>query len=335
MIDSQTEEPNIQPDNKQHPPLKMGFGFLPRLFTPGWSKLAFQLVRRCPEYFLKPALLLAFALTAPYLEIWALNGFLTSMSDHRVFQTGGDILTTFGPIFLGLIALAIGAFVSIAWGLGALLIALTATCRTILLTDTQTLDTTSIATAMKSAQEEGIQQFRSKKGFLAKVWLIYSVLMLLPTAIMVITSWILMLGMPQVGSYTMLPMHMNIPTEMMIGSAILLGVSITVLSNYALILFPFSAVSTNSAAKAALGGFIATLKTLPAISIYSIIFFVLSFILSSPVDLLLVFNQQLITGPLSTGLFLALKFFWHALFFVYLVPISILIPCEMIRGNIE
>ncbi len=335
MNDSQTEEPNSRSDNQQHPPLTMGFGFLPRLAEPGWGTLALLILKSCPKYYLKPAILLAFAFTAPYVEFWVLNLFIQSMSTHGTFNTGGSILLTFAPPLIFLLILSVGAFASIVWGLGTLLISLTATCRTILQVDTK--DVASIQSKAASAQEEGIQIFRNKKGYLAKVWLLYSLLMLIPTAVMVITSWIVTLGLPQVGNYTMLPMpvQLNIPMEMMVGSAIALGASIIVLTNYALILLPFSAGTQRPASKAALGGFLTTLKTLPAISIYSVIFFVLSSLFFSPVDLLLIYNQQLITGPAATGFFLFLKFVWHVLNLVYFVPISILIPCEMIRGNVD
>lgn len=335
MNDSQTEEPNIRSDNQPHPPLMMGFGFLPRLAEPGWRTLALVLLKSCPKYYLKPAVLLAFAFTAPYVEFWVLNLFVQSMSTHGTFNTGGSIFMMFGPPLIFLLILSVGAFVSIVWGLGTLLISLTATCRTILQVDTK--DVASLKSRTETVQEEGIQIFRSKKGFLAKVWLFYSLLMLIPSAVMVITSWIVTLGLPQVGNYTMLPMpvQLKIPMDMMVGSAIALGASVIILTNYALILLPFSAGSQRSASQAALGGFLATLKTLPAISIYSVIFFVLSSVFFSPVDLLLIYNQQLITGPAATGFFLFLKFVWHVLNLLYFVPISILIPCEMIRGNVD
>lgn len=339
MNDLNTEERDSQPEESKQPspPLAMGFGFLSGLKHSGFNKLAMLFLKHCPKYFLKPAILLALAATAPHIEIIALKSFVNSMSNHGVFTTSGDIFMTFGPTVIGLLVLSIVALGSVFWGLGSLLVALTATCRTFLTVASQYAgqETLALEQMIKTTQDEGMQLFRHKKSFLATIWLAYTALMIIPTIVMLASSSVLMLGMPQLGGYTMLPMRMEVPSGLMIASSVALGVSIVVLSNLALILLPVSSLTKRSANGAVAHGLLLNLKTLPAISIYSVILFVLSSLFSSPIDFLLIYNQELITGPIASIFFLILKAAWHIVFFIYLVPISTLLPCEMLRGHIE
>ncbi len=240
-------EQNVNPYCK--PPLMMGFGFLPRLRKPGWIELAILYVKRCPKYFLKPGILLALALSLPVISLLALKYTLTGITGHGVFKTGPDIFLTFVPGLVMQLVCLVGALVCLLWGLAKMLVALTATCRSFLIIDSQHFaqEIGALERAIATAQDEGVEKFRKQKAFLATTWLMYSLLMTIPTGVMFVSCGTVMLGMPAMGEYTMLPTHLDVPQEMMMGSVIALSVSIIVLSNYALILMPYSSLSERSA----------------------------------------------------------------------------------------
>jgi len=338
MNDPYTEDHNYASEPPTpRPPLMLGFGFLPRLQHPSWTEFVILYLKRCPKYYLKTAILLAAGLTLPIVNYAILIAFYKSNAQHHTFTGLFDIFMMFGPTLIGMLICTVVCLMTLFWGLASILVALTATCRSFLIIDPQHFrqDPAALDRAIDTAQDEGANLFRHRKAYLATVWLMYSVFMLLPSFVMCASGAMVLLGMPQIGAYTMLPTRIDLPLETMLGSAIALGVSIIVLSNYALILMPYSAITEHGGVKAAAKALLLSLKILPAISIYSVIFFVISSFLSSPIDLLLLYNQEIANSTIAQVLCLLLKAIWHVAFFVYLAPMSLLIPCEMIRGNTD
>jgi hypothetical protein len=329
-------EPNIESINTpEKRNLMMGCGFLPRVMKPDWWRLCFQCILSFQPYLLKPAIMLAVGFTAPLV---AYDLTVQLLKAHTGPYMGlVDIFSTFGLPLLVYIGLTLGSLASVLWGLGASLIALTSLCRTVLQIAPESVppEKARLKQLVEAHAIQNIDSFRKRKSFLVSVWLMYSVFMFIPTIVLLVSGTLMMIGMPKVGDLSFLPVQLTLPPELLLASAIVVGITTIAISNYTLVLMPYSARSELSGTRVAVKGFLLSWKVFFGITFYSALIFVLSSFLFAPVDLLVLFNLDLGTNVMMRYLLFTSKAIWHVVFFALLVPISVLLPCEMVRGNID
>lgn len=315
--------------------LRLGFGFLPRLRCAAWWNLGLQSVFELQKLIWKPALALGFAFTEPYIAFDQLLAALRSHSD--AYNGLPDLLQTLGPVFLGLIVFGLAALTAAFWGLGACVVGTTALCKTFLsiCPDTASTDKAELKVEIQKTLTAAIAEFKQRKPFFFAVWAMYLLFIAVPSIIMLVSGCVVVVGMPKVGDISILPGQLSVPIEIMLAAGIALSLSIIIISNYTLILMPYSSMSKQPATRVATKGLLLSIKVFLGITIYSTIVFWLSNLLIAPVDLLMLFNTDLGTNVVVRYFFFLLKVVWHAFFFAVLVPITVLIPCEMVRGNIE
>lgn len=256
-------------------------------------------------------------------------------SHTEAYNGLSDILISFGLPVLLYIGLSLLALAAVLWGFGALLFAMTAFCRTFLEFNPQNLPLANadLDKLIEHSKQRSLVNFKSRKSYLFAVWLTYSIIVFVPFVVMQVAGTVLALGMPAVNGLTMLPITMQIPQEMTIVAGIVFGITTIAISNYTLVLMPFSSISSDSGRHTAMQGFMLTLKVLPLISIYSTIVTLLSTVLFSPIDLVVIFNVDLGTNVWMRYLLFTLRIIGHTLFFAVLVPVTVLFPGEMVRGN--
>jgi len=331
-----TEQPTQNPTPTGKRSLMMGFGFVPQLFRASFWRLLFASMYAFRKPLLKPAIMLSVGLTLPYIGLDLAYRFI-ALQQKVEFHGVGDILIRFGAPIIGLLIVSIGSVVGVVWGLAASLMALTALCRTFLSVapDSAPKDKNELTTLLEQSRDSALTAFKTRKSYLVMVWLMYSIIMIVPTVIMFGSGAVVMLGMPQMGEYTMLAVQQNLPAPMFFGAAIALGISLLIMSNYALILLPYSAMTEKRSTQAAVGGLVLSLKTVIGLTFYSSIAFSLTSFLCSPVDILVVLNQSLANNDFVRYLLFSAKLIWHVIFFAVLLPLTVLIPCEIIRDNID
>ena len=322
----------IEPQNRN---LLLGFGFLPRLRSSAWWTMSWQCVRELQKFVLKPAAALGFALTAPYIAFDI--GYAVMRSHTGAYNGLADTLSTIAvPILLHLV-LGLASLAAACWGLGACVVGSTALCKTFLSIEAETIsaDPQGFKTTISAILAESVAEFKQRKAFLFSAWAMYLVFIAAPTMIMIVSTGVLIIGMPKIGDYSLMPIQLNVPPEIMIAAGIALTISLIAISNYTLILMPYTSISKLSGTKVAVSGLLLSMRVFAGITLYSIIVFLLSNILIAPVDLLVLFNGHLGNNVFMRYFLFTLKALWHALFFALLMPITMLIPCEMIRGNIK
>jgi hypothetical protein len=315
--------------------LMLGCGFLPRLRSAQWWKLCTGGVIELQKFLRKPAFALGFALTAPYVALDLTE--LVIRSHNGPFNGLADVLQTIAIPIIAYLILGLLSLAAMFWGLGACVLGTTALCKTILSIEPESVpnDVSVLKATLQKTLAEAVSDLKQRKSFFFSVWAMYLVLMAVPTLVMLISASVVMLGMPKLGDSSFALVHLNLPTGTMLLAAIALGLSIIAISNYTLVLMPYSSVSRLSGVRVALKGVLLSSKVFLGITIYSIIVFFLSNLLIAPIDLLALFNRELVTNAGMRYLLLTLKAIWHAFFFAVLMPVTMLIPCEMIRGNIE
>lgn len=314
--------------------LLLGFGFIPRVLSPDWWRFVAFFLLHCPRYLLKPSMMLAIGLTLPYV---GLDMALRPITQHGTYNGLMDVILTFAIPLILLLLGSIGSLVLATWGLAASLLAVTAMCRTFLTLkpELQNLEKSAVNAMLATSLDESMAYFKQRRSFLVVIWLMYSALMATPSVLLFVAGTIVLTGMPMIGTHPVIPLQFNFPPEIIIASAITVGVTLIVMSNYALILLPYSSKTEYKGTQASIHGFALALKTLPGITLYSALAFTISSFLCSPIDLLVIYNQDLATNDLARYFLFVLKAAWHILFFTYLLPLSLLIPCEMIRDNTD
>ena len=315
--------------------LKLGCGFLPRLRSSQWWRLCAQSVMELQKYLCKPAVALGFAFTTPYV---AYDLAVNIIRSHKDAYSGlADVLQTIALPIIGYLLLGSLSLAAMVWGLGACVVGTTALCKTILTIEPEAIpdDITQLKACLQTTLAEAVSSLKQRKAFFFAVWAMYLVFVAVPTIIMLVSASVVMLGMPKIGDLSFAMVQLNVPTEIMLVAAIALGLSIIAISNYTLVLMPYSSMSRLSGTRVAAKGLLLSIKVILGITIYSTIVFFLSNLLIAPVDLFVLFNMDLGTNVGMRYLLFALKAIWHAFFFAVLMPVTMLIPCEMIRGNIE
>lgn len=311
----------------------LGFGCVQRALKPQWLRLSTRCFKSFLSHFIKPSIALAFAFTIPLISY---DLVMHNIRSHTGAYNGlSDILISFGLPMLLYIGLSLLALAAVLWGFGALLFAMTVFCRTFLELNPQNLPLANadLDKLIDDSKQSSLVNIRSRKSFLFAVWLTYSIIVLVPFIVMQVAGTVLALGMPAVNGLTILPITTQIPQEMTTVAGIIFGITTIAISNYTLILMPLSSILPLSGRRVAVQGFMLTLKALPLISVYSAIVTLLSTVLFSPIDLVVIFNVDLGTNVWMRYLLFTLRIIGHTLFFAVLVPVTMLFPCEMVRGN--
>ncbi len=314
----------------------MGFGCLQRLKRVSWWCYATAFLWQFKKYLLKPSVMLALALTLPYV---GLDVALGKIAGHGTVYGGpAEIIGTFGVGVIAMLIAYVAAFVLLTWGLLSSLRVLTAMCCSFLEplpADDFCSDKLQLKEWIAGIQAGGINFFSNRKSYLATVWLMYSIFMIIPSTILFATLVVLMLGVPVPSGTTPMPVQINLPLPIVIASSIACGISAVIMTNYALVLMPVSARAQTSGTVVSRKGLSLSLKVLPAITIYSILTYVLSTLIAAPVDALVIAQPSLASDVVVRYILFGAKALWHLISFMFFVPFSLLIPCEMVRNHTD
>lgn len=313
----------------------MGFGFLKRL-NKDWLCYAFAFLWQFKSNLLKPSAMLGIALTLPYIGF---DVAMRKIAGHGTYYGGPEeIIGTFGIGMVAMLTAYVISFIFLTWGLLSSLRLLTAMCCSFLepLPEKELCSNKIELTKwIRDIQTGGITFFSTRKAFLATVWFMYSVFMTVPSFILFAAVVVVLLGLPVPNGYQALPVRINLPLPVVISSAIACGISAVIMTNYALILMPVSARSLTSGTVASRKALTLSFKVLPAITLYTLLTYQLSALLAAPVDALVIMQPTLAADTTVRYILFSAKALWHLLSFMFFVPFSLLIPCEMVRNNTD
>ncbi len=277
--------------------------------------------------------MLALAMTLPYI---GLDVALQKISKHGTYYGGAsEILGTFGVALIAMLLTYVAAFVCLTWGLLSSLRLLTCLCCSFLEplpSDAISEDKPQLNEWIAGVQAEAITYFRNRKSYLATVWLMYSIFMIVPSSILFAALFVLMLGVPVPAGAAPLPVQINLPPLMVTTMAVASGVSAVIMTNYAMILTPVSARAKESGSIVGRKALLLTIKVLPAITMYSLLTYLLSAAFAAPVDALVIANPTIASETVVRYVLFSVKALWHLVTFLFFVPFTLLIPCEMVRN---
>ena len=125
------------------------------------------------------------------------------------------------------------------------------------------------------------------------------------------------------------------PIEMKIICALASLSLLIVMTNHFIVALPLSAVSKEGGQKVAFQSLVMALKTLPAVTVFTILLLLLSSIISIP-ELGLYFYNTTSTDPSNYVLqcvYRILSAVWHGALSMFIFPFSIALPCELLRNR--
>lgn len=306
----------------------IGLNALNQLFNQTWWSDSLNFIWNFRQLAYKPALLFALG------EILAVLSLFLSMQDLVAIGVSGEAISGMGELTQILVKSALiiivfggASLVLVTWSVGLWIITLTGFCRAYL---SQTKDMNVSKEELFEYQKSCVEQFKSRKAYLFVVWIIYSLIMFIPVAMYLISSTFIYMSLPGV-----LPYPVPFSQEQTIACWIIAVISTIVLSNHFLVALPLSAVSKKGGRKVATDSFLMALKSLPVITIFSLILGLLSFLVAVPDTCLIIFNLANQEPSLywRQCLIQLVSAVWHAALSIIVFPLAVALPCELLRKN--
>lgn len=306
-------------------PLNGGARALPKVFSVKWWNAAVVAVWEFRKFTLKPAIIIA-ATTFAY--VGSLNWVVSTFAKHgNEPWMANEFLTSVFiaiPLLLGTVIVTL---VGVTWSIGLWFIVLTAFCRSFLSVIPETASRAEIV----ASQQEAIAHFKVNKRLVLSTWLVYSILMTFPG------MWLLIAF--AVYAFAAYPASTGAgppPAQSLIlFCAITGGGASILLTNHALLLFAYSSVSSKGGRAVALDSLKATLLSFPLITIVSTISLAVAAVVIGVVGLLVFGQPQLINFDGLMWLWILVLSAWHGVSSMVVLPLLMVVPCEMIRGSIE
>ncbi len=295
------------------------------LFDKVWWKATLDQIWTFRALTLKPAILVTLG------EICSLISLYLSYFDLYQLSASGTAINGLGElgfIFLKAIVVMLlfggAALVLTCWGAGLWFVTLTGFCRSFL----TTYETPPGEEALLSDQKKAVDYILTKKMTLLITWIFYSLIMIIPMVVFAVSLFFVLVSIPNILPYP-------VPfTPLMIGaSGFVCFVTLLILTNLGLLTMPLSAVSNLTGREIATGAFMMTFKTLPAITVCSVLAIVLSLVMSIPDIALISFNNidKTPSNYLMQALLRIVFALFHGAASIFILPLCLALPCELLR----
>ncbi len=303
-------------------------GAISILLTADWWRFAHAFVINARPHTMKPAVMFSLGVSLPIVCYDIVARLLTS---HPTYNGMGDVLAVIGPSALLIIGGSLGAAALVLIALAMDLIILTGLARAFLQLREQAglNEATLDGAAVIAAQNEAVKHFYAKKAYILALWFIYTLFMTVPFVVWLVCLVIL------AGPFMPPPfMRIDLPPYIFIPVAITCGITTLLMTNYAVALMPCSAVSSRGATKAAVDGLVLSLKALPSVTLFSVLFIIFSSVVDNIIDIIVMRYPELATGDVPRYILILLKTFCSWILMFYILPFSVIVPCELLRRKL-
>jgi len=228
------------------------------------------------------------------------------------------------PLLLGTVIVTLAG---VTWSIGLWFIVLTAFCRSFLSVIPETASRAEIV----ASQQDAIAHFNVNKRLILSTWLVYSILMTFPGMWLLIAFAVYAFAAYPASTGTgPPPAH-----SLVLFCAITGGGASILLTNHALLLFAYSSISNKGGRAVALDSLKGTLLSFPLITIVSSISLAVAAVVIGVVGLLVFGQPQLINFDGLMWLWILVLSAWHGVSSMVVLPLLMVVPCEMVRGSIE
>lgn len=306
-------------------PLSGGMRAIPKVFSLNWWNAAVIAAWEFRKYTLKPAIIIAIT---TFAYTGSLSWVTSTFSQHanQPWMANEFLTSVFIAIPL-LLGTAVVTLVGATWSIGLWFIALTAFCRSFL---SITPETASRAELIES-QQQAIDHFKVNKRLILSTWLVYSILMTLPGMWLLIAFLVYAIAAYPASIGTGPPPAQ----ELVIFCIVSGGIASVLLTNHALLLFAYSGVSKKGGRAVAIDSLKGTLFAFPLITIVSSISLAVAALVIGVVGLLVFGQPQLINFDKLMWLWILVLSAWNGVSSMIVMPLVMVVPCEMVRGSIE
>ncbi len=292
-------------------PTGFGLDVVPTILRRVWWIKALSFIWLFRKQSFKPALLMVIGCVIYFSSLFY---FRLIFGSQTTINGMGEAIFKLGSCFIVLLGGAVGAFVFFTWSLGLWLAVLTGFSRAFLLYET---DIGKESLTMAEFQESCVAYFKTRKSFLVTTWLVFSAISLIPFIWLLVITAVVYTSLPGAG------VGFLFSREQVVFAVITGLIVLLFISNYTLMVFPVSSLSSKPARQVAIDSLVLSLRLFPVLSAVSFFSMVLNHLVGAPIALIL---EQ----PILSLLLLALSI----LSTVIIVPLSLIVPCELIRNSI-
>lgn len=305
-----------------------GFAALGKLLDQNWWRRTLAFIWIFRRFTLIPAVLLAVSgLSTRTLEF----SFHKIFQQNHVYKGMDEVLQH--TMLAGCLTVVLGglSLVTTVIAIGLFAIRLTAFCQAYLrLAPSEQVDAN--LDYVRNLQIEAVNEFKGRKSYLFLVWLLWSLIMVVPFLAWTISAFMLLITGSSLGALGPLELDPSIKLALIV----VFLITSVFMTAYFLITLPVSAVSGGSSGQVALQSLKMTFAGLPALSVVSILVLIFGtlacYFLDIPVYLI---TSGAISDPGEITL-IAINLIsagWQGVSAIIVYPLCLAIPCEMIRIN--
>jgi hypothetical protein len=241
------------------------------------------------------------------------------VASEFIFSAISSIIVLLGAVVVSLVGMT--------WSLGLWFLVLTAFCRSFLSVNPEAASRAELL----DAQQQAVDHFKVNKRLVLSTWLVYSILMTVPGMWLLIAFVVFMAASYPASIGTGAPPDQGLVIFCMISSSI----ASVLLTNHALLLFAYSSVSKKGGRAVAVDSLKGALLSFPLITIVSSISLALAVVVIGVVGLLVFGQPKLVNFDGLMWLWILVLSAWHGVSSMVVLPLLMVVPCEMVRGSIE
>lgn len=306
-------------------PLSGGIRAVPKAFSLSWWNAAVIAAWEYRKYTFKPALIVSITTFAYVGSLCFVRTIFAGHQDNA--WMANEFIASVGISIVVLLAAIVISLVGVTWSIGLWFMVLTAFCRSFLSVNPETASRAELI----ESQKQAISHFRVNKRLILSTWLVYSILMSLPAMWLMIAFMVF-----AVASYPASVGSGPPPAQSLVLFCIITGsIASVLLTDHALLLFAYSSVSKKGGRAVAIDSLKGTLLSFPLITIVSSISLALSAVVIGVVGLLVFGQPNLVNFDGLMWLWILVLSAWHGVSSMVVLPLLMVVPCEMVRGSIE
>lgn len=307
-----------QPDSNERP-IIVSKKALARFFHAGWWKHTWHFALAFTPIFKTPIILSTLA----GIILTASLSSLTVLKVDGVID-GNVLIPTLIGFATGMIITGILLILSLFVGL----VRLTGFTRAFLRCPLDLEDRTTSA-QIKTYLEEGLTAVRHHKAFLAKSWLVSSIIMMPLIFVWCACSFIVVGLSPEiVQAYNLGPEVLNLRQ----GAMVVMAIVGLCLSNYSITTLAVSSMSDRTVKETSIESLWLAITTSPALSVVSLLAFIAVTVITTPYAVVVLFKPALqATATISVTPLSYICEIWQGLSGLFVIPISTAMLCEVVR----
>lgn len=309
-----------QPDSNERP-IIVSKKALARFFHAGWWKHTWHFALAFVPIFKTPIILSTLAGIIWHVCI----SFLLPFRDITGPIDGNVLISTLIGFASGMIITGILLLLALFIGL----VRLTGFTRAFLRCPLDLEDRTT-ASQIKNYLDEGLTAVRHHKAFLAKSWLVSSIIMM-PLIFVWYACFFIVLGLsPEiVQTYNLGPEVLNLRQ----GAIVFMVIVGLCLSNYSITTLAVSSMSDRTVKETSIEALWLAITTSPALSVVSLLAFIAVTVITTPYAVVVLFKPalQATTTAISVTPLSYICEIWQGLSGLIIIPISTAMLCEVVR----